>query len=45
MGRPYHVQVENGNPEAKVILIEHSFKLVVDKGSAFCETWTSPGVK
>jgi hypothetical protein len=41
----YHVQVQEGNTKAEVVLIEHSFKLVVQKSRAPCEANSSPGVE
>lgn len=41
----YHVQVEECNSEAEIVLIEHSLKLMVQEGSTLCEPNTSPGIK
>lgn len=43
--RTYHVQVEECDSEAEIVLIEHSLELVVQKSSTLRESNTSPGIK
>jgi hypothetical protein len=41
----YHVQIEECNPEAKVVLVEHSLELMVQEGSALSEPDASPRIE
>lgn len=41
----YHVQVEDCNFEAEVVLIEDSLKFMVQEGSTLREADPSPGIK
>lgn len=43
--RTYHVQVEECNSEAEIVLIEHSFELMVQEGSTLREPDTSPWIE
>lgn len=41
----YHVQIEDGNPEAEVVFVEHPLEFMIYERRAFIETRTSPRVK
>lgn len=41
----YHVKIQECNLEAKIVLVEDSLELVVQKSSTLRETNTSPRIK
>lgn len=41
----YHVQVQEGNLEAEVVLVEDSLEFMVQKGSTLGKANTSPRVE
>lgn len=41
----YHVQVEECNSEAEIVLIEHSLEFMVQEGSTLREPDTSPRIE
>lgn len=41
----YHIQIENRNTEAEVILVEYPFELMVNESCAFIKPRSAPGVK
>ena len=42
---PYHVDVEQRNTEAVVVLVEHTFKFIVQQDFTLAKAGTSPGIK